>query len=169
MKCLYGFSAGVKFATPEWIEACVDANTMIDIIEPLDGEGQPRKRHRATSGRLFRDIKTALTGNEGFVKDFASLLAHAGAELESNPQTTIKFDYLIVQSGEKPHSAWIRASKRLNIPCVRHEWLVESILAGEMLHPEPFIYLDATPAAYVPHRESIDSELSGHRRKSTRY
>ena len=169
MKCLYGFCAGVKFATPEWIGACVDANTVVDVIEPRDNEGQPRERHRSMTGRLFRDIKTALTGNDGFVKDFSSLLAHAGAELESNPQTTAKFDYLIVQSGEKPHSAWIRASRRLNVPCVRHEWLVESILAGERLALEDFIFLDATPAAFVPHRDSTDSALLGHRRKSTRY
>ena len=152
MKCLYGVAAGARFAKPSWIDACAEERRILDVDEPLDAEGKPRERHRACSGKLFRDVTTAITGNEGFVKDFTSLLAHAGATLESNPQTDRRFDFLITQSGEKPHSAWIRSAKRLGAPCIRHEWLVESILAGELLDVSDFA-ADASVSADPP---SID-------------
>ena len=148
MKCLYGVAAGARFAKPSWIDACAEERRILDVDEPLDAEGKPRERHRACSRKLFRDVTTAITGNEGFVKDFTSLLAHAGAALESNPQTDRRFDFLITQSGEKPHSAWIRSAKRLGAPCIRHEWLVESILAGELLDVSDFA--DASVSADPP-------------------
>jgi len=149
MKCLYGVAAGARFAKPSWIDACAEERRILDVDEPLDAEGKPRERHRACSRKLFRDVTTAITGNEGFVKDFTSLLAHAGAALESNPQTDRRFDFLITQSGEKPHSAWIRSAKRLGAPCIRHEWLVESILAGELLDVSDFA-ADASVSADPP-------------------
>ena len=149
MKCLYGVAAGARFAKPSWIDACADERRILEADEPLDAEGKPRERHRACSGKLFRDVTTAITGNEGFVKDFTSLLAHAGAALESNPQTDRRFDYLITQTSAKPHSAWIRAAKRLGVPCIRHEWLVESILAGELLDVADFA-ADASVSADPP-------------------
>ena len=157
MKCLYGVAAGTRFATPSWVEACVEARELIHLDEPLDDNGRPRAKHRSSAGKLFRDVKTAITGNDAFVKDFTSLLRHAGATLEPNPQTAERFDYLIIQSGEKPHSAWIRASKRLDVPCVRHEWLVESILAGELLNSDSFA-VDASAAPPPPPRFSINPE-----------
>ena len=36
---------------------------ILDVDEPLDAEGKPRERHRACSGKLFRDVTTAITGN----------------------------------------------------------------------------------------------------------
>jgi len=174
MKCLYGIAAGARFATPAWVEACADEGRMIQIDEPLDAEGNPREHHRACLGKLFRDVKAAITGNEGFVKDFTSLLSHAGATLERNPQTDDRFDYLITQSGENPHSAWIRASKRLGVPCVRHEWLVDSILAGELLDVAAYATLASPPnarASIPPHFSLSDAsqERANLRRKSTRY
>lgn len=171
MKCLYGIAAGARFATPAWVEACADEGRMIQIDEPLDAEGKPRERHRACLGKLFRDVTAAITGNEGFVKDFTSLLSHAGATLERNPQTDDRFDYLITQSGENPHSAWIRASKRLGVPCVRHEWLVDSILAGELLDVAAYAAPPNALASIPPHSSLSDAskERANLRRKSTRY
>ena len=171
MKCLYGIAAGARFATPAWVEACADEGRMIQIDEPLDAEGKPREHHRACLGKLFRDVTAAITGNEGFVKDFTSLLSHAGATLERNPQTDDRFDYLITQSGENPHSAWIRASKRLGVPCVRHEWLVDSILAGELLDVAAYAAPPNALASIPPHSSLSDAskERANLRRKSTRY
>ena len=168
MKCLYGIAAGARFATPSWIEACVDARELVDLDEPLDADGQPRDKHRSCAGKLFRDVKTAITGNEAFMKDFSALLSHAGAEIELNPQTAERFDYLIIQSGEKPHAAWLRASKRLDVPCVRHEWLVDSILCGELLASEAFA-VDAAIAQPLPQRESAPASSDRDRRKSCKY
>ena len=168
MKCLYGIAAGARFATPSWIEACVDARELVDLEEPLDTDGQPRNKHRSCAGKLFRDVKTAITGNDAFMKDFSALLSHAGAELELNPQTAERFDYLIIQSGEKPHSAWVRASKRLDVPCVRHEWLVDSILRGELLASEDFA-VDVATAQPLPPRAPAPTSRHQERRKSCKY
>ena len=178
MKCLYGIASGVKFTTPEWVHRCVEEEEMLECEEPLDADGCRRERHRACSGKLFRGVVVAVTGNDGFVKDFKSLLNHAGAKVELNPQTEDAFDYLIIQSGEKPHSAWIRASRRLGVARVRHEWLVESILAGELLPADDFTITDdaamPTPVAGGSFmrrnsNESASRDDAFRRRRSTRY
>jgi hypothetical protein len=178
MKCLYGIASGVKFTTPEWVHRCVEEGEMLECEEPLDADGCRRERHRACSGKLFRGGVVAVTGNDGFVKDFKSLLNHAGAKVELNPQTEDAFDYLIIQSGEKPHSAWIRASRRLGVARVRHEWLVESILAGELLPAGDFTITDdaaiPTPVAggsFIRRNsnESASRDDAFRRRRSTRY
>lgn len=178
MKCLYGIASGAKFTTPEWVHRCVEEGEMLECEEPLDADGCRRERHRACSGKLFRGGVVAVTGNDGFVKDFKSLLNHAGAKVELNPQTEDAFDYLIIQSGEKPHSAWIRASRRLGVARVRHEWLVESILAGELLPAGDFTITDdvamPTPVAggsFIRRssNESASRDDAFRRRKSTRY
>ena len=178
MKCLYGIASGVKFTTPEWVHRCVEEGEMFECEEPLDANGCRRERHRACSGKLFRGVVVAVTGNDGFVKDFKSLLNHAGAKVELNPQTEDAFDYLIIQSGEKPHSAWVRASRRLGVVRVRHEWLVESILAGELLPAGDFTITDdvamPTPVAggsFIRRKsnESASRDDAFRRRRSTRY
>ena len=178
MKCLYGIASGVKFTTPEWVHRCAEEGEMLECEEPLDADGCRRERHRACSGKLFRGVVVAVTGNDGFVKDFKSLLNHAGAKVELNPQTEDAFDYLIIQSGEKPHSAWIRASRRLGVARVRHEWLVESILAGELLPAGDFTITDdaaiPTPVAggsFIRRNsnESASRDDAFRRRRSTRY
>ena len=178
MKCLYGIASGVKFTTPEWVHRCAEEGEMLECEEPLDADGCHRERHRACSGKLFRGVVVAVTGNDGFVKDFKSLLNHAGAKVELNPQTEDAFDYLIIQSGEKPHSAWIRASRRLGVVRVRHEWLVESILAGELLPVGDFTITDdaamptpITGGSFIRRNSSDFASRDDplRRRKSTRY
>ena len=56
-------------------------------------------------------------------------MAAAGGEGEGGAASC---DYVIVQGGSRMPASLQRASKRLGVSCVWHEWVVESLLANSL-------------------------------------
>ena len=98
-------------------------------------------------------VVVSLSGDTNYVKQFGLLLRHAGAEVvplddllntvgENVPMGEGPCDYVLIQTavgagkggqGNKVDRGIARASKRLGVPCVRHEWAVDSLLGKELM------------------------------------
>ena len=106
-------------------------------------------------GGLFNGMVTALSGDARFLREFGVLLRHAGADVVSAEELVgddggameasaaagrggddddggSACDYVVVQGGSRMPASLQRAAKRLAVPCVWHEWVVESLLANSL-------------------------------------
>jgi hypothetical protein len=110
----------------------------------------------APLGNVFDGVVVSLSGDANYVRQFGVLLRHAGADViamtdlisaegEDVPMGEGPCDYALVQTvvdprerkgktiGRKVDGVLSRASRRLGVPCVRHEWAVDSLLANALL------------------------------------
>jgi hypothetical protein len=105
-----------------------------DDVSPMTG---------GAGGGLFNGIVIALSGDEKYLPEFGLLLRHAGAELVSADGLGAVYDgsaedgaglcdYVVVQGGSKMPASVQRAAKRQGVPCVWHEWVVESLLSNSL-------------------------------------
>lgn len=146
LKCLYAAAVGAPMCTPEWVRASLDAGRPLSPASSPPGAMLSRGDEEDDGGfriGIFEGTVVTLSGDERFLEQFGLLLRHAGAEVipaedvvsadgEDVPEGEGPCDYVLVQSGvgvktEIP-AGLARAAKRLGVPCVRHEWAVDSLL-----------------------------------------
>ena len=103
---------------------------------------------------MFDGAVVSLSGDANYVRQFGVLLRHAGADVvdaadliaaegSDVPTGEGPCDYVLVQTAAgagargtgqslRVEGGLARASKRLGVPRVRHEWAVDSLLANRL-------------------------------------
>ena len=162
LKCLYAVAVGAPVLTPDWVRDCVDAGEALALDPYLVGadvgsdaaEDGESRRARAGGPRVFDGAVVSLSGDANYVRQFGVLLRHAGADIvdaadliaaegSDVPVGEGPCDYVLVQTvagagarrkgrSLRVEGGLARASKRLGVPCVRHEWAVDSLLANRL-------------------------------------
>ena len=101
--------------------------------------------------RLFAGLALALSGDDGFHKQFGALLTHAGATvvdsnelIDDDEGEANRCDLVVVQESALERkgfkgSTLRRAAERHGVPCVWHPWAVESLLAGDQQGADGFL------------------------------
>ena len=146
LKCLYAAAVGAPLLTPDWVRDSVDTGSCMAL-------GEYRVDHDdddddASVGGLFDGVVVSLSGDVTYVRQFGLLLRHAGAEVvpvadlvstvgENVAMGEGPCDYVLVQVAASDTKTRVeggvqRASKRLGVPCVSHEWAVDSLLANKL-------------------------------------
>ena len=91
---------------------------------------------------IFEGTVVTLAGDERFLEQFGLLLRHAGAEVISAEDVVSAIGEDVPEARDRAitcsqsavgvktelPAGLARAAKRLGVPCVRHEWAVDSLL-----------------------------------------
>ena len=152
LKCLYAAAVGAPLVSPDWVRACADAGEAL-ALEPYLIRGGGVRAMPSENARVFDGVVVSLSGDANFTRQFGVLLRHAGAEVvdaadliaaegRDVPAGEGPCDYVLVQTSLPPgakgrglaraEGGLARASKRLGVPRVRHEWAVDSLLANRL-------------------------------------
>ena len=152
LKCLYAAAVGAPLVSPDWVRACADAGEAL-ALEPYLIRGGGVRAMPSENARVFDGVVVSLSGDANFTRQFGVLLRHAGAEVvdaadliaaegRDVPAGEGPCDYVLVQTSMPPgakgrglaraEGGLARASKRLGVPRVRHEWAVDSLLANRL-------------------------------------
>ena len=152
LKCLYAAAVGAPLVSPDWVRACADAGEAL-ALEPYLIRGGGVRAMPSENARVRRGVVVSLSGDANFTRQFGVLLRHAGAEVvdaadliaaegRDVPAGEGPCDYVLVQTSMPPgakgrglaraEGGLARASKRLGVPRVRHEWAVDSLLANRL-------------------------------------
>jgi len=152
LKCLYAAAVGAPLVSPDWVRACADAGEAL-ALEPYLIRGGGVRATPSENARVFDGVVVSLSGDANFTRQFGVLLRHAGAEVvdaadliaaegRDVPAGEGPCDYVLVQTSLPPgakgrglaraEGGLARASKRLGVPRVRHEWAVDSLLANRL-------------------------------------
>jgi hypothetical protein len=146
LKCLYAAAVGAPLLTPDWVRDSVDTGSCMALGEyRVDRDDDDDD---ASVGGLFDGVVVSLSGDVTYVRQFGLLLRHAGAEVvpvadlvstvgENVAMGEGPCDYVLVQVAASDTKTRVeggvqRASKRLGVPCVSHEWAVDSLLANKL-------------------------------------
>ena len=155
LKCLYAAAVGAPLITPDWAFDSADAGEALALEPYLVGRPDGKSRRARTGGpRVFDGAVVSLSGDANYVRQFGVLLRHAGADVvdaadliaaegSDVPTGEGPCDYVLVQTAAgagargtgqslRVEGGLARASKRLGVPRVRHEWAVDSLLANRL-------------------------------------
>ena len=157
LKCLYASAVNAALVTPDWVHDSIDKGAPMPLsdyrVDRTDDSDSDSDDTEENFGGLFDGVVVSLSGDTNYVKQFGLLLRHAGAEVvplddllntvgENVPMGEGPCDYVLIQTavgagkggqGNKVDRGIARASKRLGVPCVRHEWAVDSLLGKELM------------------------------------
>ena len=161
LKCLFAAAIKAPVLTPEWVLASIDAGRALSPASSPRGavlsrgvgmrgeeDDEEDDDQPGSEFGLFDGKVVSLSGDDRYVEQFGVLLRHAGAEVlsakeladepgEDVPEGEGPCDVLLAQAppgggGAGVPSYLARAAKRLGVPCLRHEWAVESLLKGRL-------------------------------------
>ena len=161
LKCLFAAAIKAPVLTPEWVLASIDAGRALSPASSPRGavlsrgvgmrgeeDDEEEDDQPGSDFGLFDGKVVSLSGDDRYVEQFGVLLRHAGAEVlsakeladepgEDVPEGEGPCDVLLAQAppgggGAGVPSYLARAAKRLGVPCLRHEWAVESLLKGRL-------------------------------------
>jgi hypothetical protein len=163
LKCLYASAIGAPLVTPAWVKESVKALKALSPGSTPPGSIISRGSHHGRShrgegpdggnggARLFAGLALALSGDDGFHKQFGALLTHAGATvvdsnelIDDDEDEANRCDLVVVQESALERkgfkgSTLRRAAERHGVPCVWHPWAVESLLAGDQQGADGFL------------------------------
>ena len=153
---------GAPLVTPAWVKESVKALKALSPGSTPPGSIISRGSHHGRShrgerpdgnggARLFAGLALALSGDDGFHKQFGALLTHAGATvvdsnelIDDDEDEANRCDLVVVQESALERkgfkgSTLRRAAERHGVPCVWHPWAVESLLAGDQQGADGFL------------------------------